>query len=125
MTNDLPPMPGTPPVPGHAPVPKTAAKRRPALIVAAVTAVALIVGGTAYWINRPSYDEIVKGCQKALAEQYKAGGEGKPSACTDVKEDDYTALVANAAMGHLGWLDGDGNFDKNKMLEDTLEDMQP
>jgi hypothetical protein len=123
MTNDLPPMPSTPPMPGHAP--KPAAKRRLPLIAAAVLAVALAIGGTVYWLSRPSYDEIVKGCQKALAAQYKADGKGKPSACNDVKSDDYDALVLNAAMGHLGWLDDNGNFDENKMLDDTLDDMQP
>ncbi|MFF4346787.1 hypothetical protein [Streptomyces sp. NPDC001530] len=117
MTNDLPPMPNTPPTPA----PKPPAKRRRNLIVAAVVAVALAIGGTAYWLSRPSYDDIVKDCQKALAAQYKANGKGKPSACKDVKDDDYDVLVLNAAMGDLGWLDDDGNFDKNKMLESTLD----
>jgi hypothetical protein len=119
MTNDLPPMPDTPPMPAHAP--KPAGKKRRNLIVAAAVAVALAIAGGVYWLSRPSYDDIVKGCQKALVAQYKAGGKGKPSACGDVKGDDYDALVLNATLGHLGWLDDDGNFDKNKMLESTLD----
>ncbi|MFD9276891.1 hypothetical protein ACFWD7_06310 [Streptomyces mirabilis] len=119
MTNNPPPMPDTPPLPAHAPKPAT--RRRLPLIIAAVVAVALAIGGTVYWMTRPSYDDIVKGCQKALAAQAKAGGKGKPSACDDVKKDDYDALALNAALGDLGWLDDDGNFDKNKMLESTLD----
>jgi hypothetical protein len=117
MTNNLPQPDSLPPMPEHAP--KSAAKRRRTLIVAAVTAVALAIGGTVYWISRPSYDDIVHGCQKALAAQYKADGRGKPSACKDVKGGDYDALVLNAAMGDLGWVDGDGKFDENKMLDDA------
>jgi hypothetical protein len=98
MTNDLPPMPNTPPMPAHAP--KPAGKKRRNLLVAAVLAVALAIGGTAYWLSRPSYDDIVKGCQKALTAQLKAGGKGKPSACNDVKKDDYdTLVIANVIDG--------------------------
>jgi hypothetical protein len=123
MTNNLPPQPTTPPpMPDYAP--KPAATRRRNLIVAAITAGALAIGGV-YWLTRPSYNDIVKDCQQALVAQYKADGKGKPSACNDVKDDDYDALVLNAAMGDLGWLDDDGNFDERKMTEDTLEDMQP
>ncbi|WP_190172933.1 hypothetical protein [Streptomyces mirabilis] len=119
MTNDLPPMPDIPPMPAYAP--KPAGKKRRNLIIAAVTAVALATGGTAYWISRPSYDDIVKGCTKALAAQYKAGGKGKPSACNDVKSDDYDTLVLSSVIDGLGWTDKDGNFDENKMLESTLD----
>ncbi|MGI5408002.1 hypothetical protein ACQEV9_14525 [Streptomyces chartreusis] len=37
---------------------------------------------------RPSFDDIVRDCQKALVAQTKAGGEGRPNACKDVKDDD-------------------------------------
>jgi hypothetical protein len=116
MTN-LPPLPDTPPMPAHAP--KPAAGRRRNLIVAAAVAVALAIGGGTYWLSRPSYDDIVKGCQKALAAQSKAGGKGKPSACNDVKKDDYDALVLSSVIDGLGWTDKDGNFDENKMLDDA------
>lgn len=95
-------------------------KRSHIIIASLVLAASLAVTG--WLIVRPSYNDIVKDCQKALAAQSKAGGKGKPSACKDVKEDDYTYLVANAAMDDLGWTDDEGNFDKNKMLEDTLND---
>lgn len=91
-------------------------------IAIAVSAAVLALGGvtTAVWMNGgESYDDTVKACQKALAAQYKADGKGKPTACNDVKDDDYDALVLNAAMGDLGWLDDDGQFDKNKMIENT------
>lgn len=99
--------------------------RKTLLISAAVLAVAGIITGLVLWLSQPSYDEIVKGCQKALAKQYAEDGKGKPAACNDVKDDDYNALVLHAAMGDLGWLDDDGNFDKNKMLEDSLDKSQP
>lgn len=119
MTNHLPPMPDSPP----AYPPKPATKRRLGLIVAAVTAVALAIGGTVYWLSRPTYNEIVKGCQKALVAQSKAGGKGKPAACNDVHKDDYDALVLSSILDGLGWTDKDGHFDENKMLDDTLDDM--
>ena len=111
MTNDVPPLPGHPP--------KPAAKRRLGLIVAAVTAAALAIGGSVYWLSRPSYNDIVKECHKALVAQSKAGGKGKPAACNDVKKDDYDVLVISSAIDGLGWTDKDGNFDENKMLEDA------
>lgn len=96
MTDDLPPMPNTPP-----PAPKPAGKRRRTLIViAAVAVAALAIAGTVVWVNATSYDDTVAACKKALTAQMKAGGEGKPSACKDVKQDDYDALVvANVIDG--------------------------
>ncbi|MET7975763.1 hypothetical protein ABZW44_22510 [Streptomyces mirabilis] len=99
MTNDLPPMPG------HAP--KPAAKKRRNLIIAAVVAVAVAIGGTAYWLSRPSYDDIVKGCQKALTAQVKAGGKGKPGACKGVKKDDYDTLVIASVIDGMPKKDKD------------------
>ncbi|MEU8642272.1 hypothetical protein AB0C91_10175 [Streptomyces sp. NPDC048674] len=101
MTN-LPPMPNTPPVP----VSKPGRSRRNVIIAAAV-AVALIIGGGIYWLTRPSYDDIVRGCQKALAAQMEAGGKGKPSACGDVKKDDYDVLVISAAIDGMSKTDKD------------------
>ncbi|MFI0961809.1 hypothetical protein ACH4S8_10440 [Streptomyces sp. NPDC021080] len=117
MTNQLPPMPDTPPFVASKP---TVTRRRD-LIVAAAVAGALAIGGAVYWIARPSYDDIVRGCQRALVAQYEADGRGRPSACDGVKGDDYDALVLNAALGNLGRLDDDGTFDKDKMLEGTLD----
>lgn len=92
-------------------------------LIAIIIAAVLALGGGTWWLTQPSYDDIVKGCQQALKAQFKADEKGKPEACNDVKEDDFTALVANAAMDDLGWLDEDGRFDENKMMEDTLDDM--
>ncbi|MCX4993437.1 hypothetical protein [Streptomyces sp. NBC_00568] len=126
MTFETPPPPAMPPMPGQTPGPMPVARRRRRnLVIAAITAGAVAIGGGVFWLTRPSYGDIVKDCQKALAAQFKADEKGKPSACNDVKKDDYDALVLNAAMGDLGWLDDDGHFDERKMQEDTLEDMQP
>lgn len=94
-------------------------QRRRLAIIAAALVIAAGAAVTVWLMVRPTYDDVVKGCQKALAAQYKADGKGKPDACQDVKTDDYDALVLQAAMDHLGWTDEDGNFDKNKMLEDA------
>jgi hypothetical protein len=91
-------------------------------IIIASLVIAAGVAVTGWLIVRPTYDEIVKDCQKALAAQSKAGGKGKPSACKDVKEDDYNALVFSNVIDGLGWTDEEGHFDKNKMLEDSLND---
>ncbi|OQR65971.1 hypothetical protein B6E66_01255 [Streptomyces maremycinicus] len=93
-----------------------------ALITGAAVAIAVGITGTVIWLVQPSYDDVVKDCQEALVAQSEAGGKGKPDACKDVKDDDYSALVLNNAIGDLGWTDEDGNFDKNKMIEDTLND---
>lgn len=96
-------MPNDPPAPALKP---SSGRRRNVLIAAAV-AVALIVGGGIYWLTRPSYDDIVKGCQKALAAQAKVGGKGKPGACGDVKKNDYDVLVIATAIDGLPKKDRD------------------
>ncbi|MGW5175882.1 hypothetical protein ACWERY_16160 [Streptomyces sp. NPDC004082] len=93
-------MPSSPP-------PAPARSRRTTWIIAAALAAVLAIGGAAYWISQPSYDDIVKDCQHALVAQSKAGGKGKPSACEDVKEDDYTALVVSTALDGMPKKDRD------------------
>ncbi|MEV1063396.1 hypothetical protein [Streptomyces sp. NPDC050263] len=97
-------------------------RRTTALITTGALAVAGTATATVIWLQQPSYDDTVSSCRKALAEQYKNDGKGKPKACDGVKEDDYDALVLDASLNDLGWTDSDGNFDENKMLEDTLND---
>uniref|UniRef100_A0AAU2K2G0 Lipoprotein n=1 Tax=Streptomyces sp. NBC_00049 TaxID=2903617 RepID=A0AAU2K2G0_9ACTN len=64
-----------------------------------------------------SYDDIVRKCHKILVERPE-GETGKPAACSDVKEEDYTVISASAAMERLGWTDKNGRFDEQKMLQD-------
>ena len=92
-------------------------RRRTAIISAAAVAIVGAATGLAVWLSQPSYDDVVKGCKKALTAQMKADGSGKPKACAGVKKDDYAEIAASVAMGHLGWLDGNGDFDENKMLD--------
>lgn len=92
-------------------------RRRTAIVSTTALAIAGTAAGLGVWLSQPSYDDVVKGCEKALAAQMKAGGSGKPGACKGVKSGDYTAIAASVAMGHLGWLDDSGNFDENKMLD--------
>jgi hypothetical protein len=69
-----------------------------------------------------SYDEIAEDCVAALKDR-KPGDESKPDACEGLKKDDYDALVISHVLrDELGWIDEDGNVDKNKMLEDALEE---
>ncbi|MFH9823027.1 hypothetical protein [Streptomyces bobili] len=82
-------------------------RRTIALISSAGIAVAGAATGLTIWLSQPSYDDIVTGCQKALAAQSKAGGKGKPSACNDVKEDDFSALALANAFDNLPQKDQD------------------
>lgn len=96
-------------------------RRTTAIISTAALTTAAAITGATIWLTQPSYDDIVKSCTDALTQQYKDNGKGRPDACNDVKDDDYNALVVNAAMGDLGWLNDDGDFDKNKMLDDVTQ----
>ncbi|MFF4903087.1 hypothetical protein [Streptomyces sp. NPDC001068] len=89
------------------------------LTTAAVLLAGLAVAGCS---AGPSYNETVENCRAALVKQYREGGKGKPTECDGVKQDDYDVLVLNAAMGHLGWTDSDGDFDENKMLDSATEE---
>jgi hypothetical protein len=97
-------------------------KRRTITILAAVAvAAAGAITGLIVWLSQPSYDEIADNCVAALKDRAE-GDKGKPAACDGLKEDDYDALVLSHVLGDLGWTDDEGRFDKNKMLEDTLDD---
>lgn len=82
-------------------------KRRATIIGIAAVSVAASITVLIIWMMQPSYDDTVKGCQKALAAQSEAGGEGKPSACKDVKEDDYMGLIVGQAFDELPQEDQD------------------
>ncbi|WP_341485495.1 hypothetical protein WJ438_40785 (plasmid) [Streptomyces sp. GD-15H] len=96
-------------------------RRTIAILAAAVIAVAGAVTGLVIWLSQPSYDDIADNCVAALTERAD-GDTAKPEACDGLTEDDYDALVLSHVLGDLGWTDDEGNFDKNKMLEDTLND---
>ncbi|MEU3743517.1 hypothetical protein AB0E78_41550 [Streptomyces sp. NPDC032198] len=59
---------------------------------------------------------------KEVERDAKEAGERRPEACEPLLKVDYTALLMARTIGGLGWTDGDGEFDKNKMLEDSLDD---
>ncbi|MFI6661509.1 hypothetical protein ACIBL8_39015 [Streptomyces sp. NPDC050523] len=82
-------------------------RRKIAFASAAAVAVAAGTTGLVIWLSQPSYDDVVNGCVAALKEQAKAGNQGKPDACKDVKEDDYTALVVSNAINGLPQTDKD------------------
>ncbi|MFE9976064.1 hypothetical protein ACFYRD_36465 [Streptomyces hirsutus] len=95
--------------------------RRTIAILAAAIAVAGLVTGLVIWLMQPSYDDIANDCVAALKERAE-GDKAKPKACEGLKEDDYDALLMSHILGDLGWTDDEDRFDKNKMLEDTLND---
>ncbi|MYR45073.1 hypothetical protein [Streptomyces sp. SID5910] len=94
-------------------------KRR--TIVATATAVSVLglITGLFVWLSQPSYDDIVKDCATAL-DKRADGSNTVPNACEDVKEEDYDTLRMAEIIDDLGWVDDEGNVDKNKMLEDAL-----
>ncbi|MGW1669017.1 hypothetical protein [Streptomyces sp. NPDC002324] len=89
---------------------------------ALLTASVLLLAGGAVGCSK-SYDEIGEDCVAALKDRAD-GDKEKPEACEGLKEDDYQALLMSQTIDDLGWTDDEGNFDKNKMLEDTLDDEQ-
>ncbi|MFD6496777.1 hypothetical protein [Streptomyces sp. NPDC060188] len=112
-------MPNTPP---PMPASKPRGKQRRNVLIAAAVAVALLIGGGIYWLTRPSYDDIVKGCQKALAAQMKADGKGKPDACSEVKKDDYDLLVISAAIDGMSKTDKDTlDYFDNGTIDGSLD----
>lgn len=109
-----------PPMPGFQP-PQPRKRRTKLIAISAATTVAAGIGGLVFWLTQPTYDDHVKDCMQAVKERAE-GDKSKPAACDELKKDDYTAVVMNQVMDDLGWTDEDGNFDKNKMLEDGLND---
>lgn len=69
--------------------------RRTAIISAAAVAIVGAATGLGIWLSQPSYDDIVKGCSKALSSE--ATKTHRPPACEGVKQDDYDALL-------MGWV---------------------
>lgn len=94
-------------------------RRAIAMLAAAVVAVAAGITGLVIWLAQPSYDDIAENCVAALKERAE-GDTAKPEVCEGLAEDDYDALLLSHIMGDLGWTDEEGRFDKNRMLEDTL-----
>ncbi|MFE2560945.1 MULTISPECIES: hypothetical protein [Streptomyces] len=81
----------------------------------------LLAAGATACSSGPTYDESVKLCRKALVAQPE-GETGKPKECEPLNEDDYGTVKMSAVIDRLGWTDENGQFDKNKMLEDTAND---
>ncbi|WP_409054873.1 hypothetical protein [Streptomyces sp. SYP-A7185] len=66
-------------------------QRRTIIIVAAITAAVLAVGGGVYWLSRPSYNDIADNCIAALKERPK-DDKAKPEACDGLTEEDYSTI---------------------------------
>jgi len=62
-----------------------------------------------------SYDDTIAACAQALKDN---GGNGKPAACDDVKDDDYGVIVMSVTAEREGWVDENGDVDMGEMLKD-------
>ncbi|MFI8930721.1 hypothetical protein ACIG3E_24005 [Streptomyces sp. NPDC053474] len=98
-------------------------RRSTILIPAGVLAVAGGLTGAVLWLTQPTYDDRVNDCARALKEPHTERGEGRPEECVGVKDGDFSALVVDAALDESGWVDENGDFDKNKMLDDVGGDL--
>lgn len=87
----------------------------------ALAAAALLLATLTACSSGPTYDESVELCRTALIERPE-GEKAKPKACEPLKEDDYDTVNMSVVIDRLGWTDEDGNFDRNKMLEDAAND---
>lgn len=102
-------------------------RQRPVLIVVSFV-VAAGIAATVWAFLRPTYGDALKRCEKAVtaydfdANPVEEGGT--IPGCEDVDRDDYTKLAMDKAMGDLGWLDDEGDFDKGKFYEDAFDGEQ-
>ncbi|CAM5718334.1 hypothetical protein [Streptomyces fumanus] len=86
---------------------------------ALLAAVVLLGGGAAGCSESKSQDEIAKDCVAALKARAE-GDKGKPKDCEGLGDDDYDALLMSHVLtDDLGWVDEDGNVDREKMLDDA------
>ncbi|WP_435279386.1 hypothetical protein [Streptomyces sp. 1222.5] len=92
-----PPPPAAPPLPPRPPAPARN-KRTTRVIVAGVVAGALVVAVGVWWLLRPSYDDMVKDCRKALTAS--ATKTHRPEACEGLKQGDYETLLLDWALTH-------------------------
>lgn len=86
--------------------------RRTAVITVAALAAASTATGLGLWLAQPSYDDIVRGCQKALTES--ATRTHRPDACKGLKQDDYDTLLT-------AWTLDRAIADMPKEQRDTLD----
>ena len=95
-------------------------RRRTILIIASVAVViAAGIAFTVWRVNNPSYGTIAKNCAHAL-EVRPDGDQAKPEDCEGLSEDDYqTLLMSHVLTDDLGWVDENGNVDREKMLDDA------
>ncbi|MEU9913161.1 hypothetical protein [Streptomyces sp. NPDC051001] len=66
---------------------------------------------------RDGYQGVAEDAFSMLEEKTKPVEKDRPEDCEPLSEDDYKALLMAKAMDGLGWTDGDGQFDKLKMVE--------
>jgi hypothetical protein len=69
-----------------------------------------------------SYEDKVEACGKAArTHDFEADpldqGERLPE-CESLKEDDYDTIIIDVILKDQGWVDDEGNFNRDKLLED-------
>lgn len=85
-------------------------KRAHVIIAALVIAAGVAV--TVWLLVRPTYDEMVKDCEKAI--NSSSTKTDRPEACEGLSQDDYDTL-------HMGWILHNTLDDMPKKDRDTLD----
>jgi hypothetical protein len=86
-------------------------RNRPVIIVTALV-VAAGLAATIWAFMRPTHDEIVNRCQKAI--DSSATKTHRPDACKDLSQDDYDTLL-------MGWALENAMDGMSKKDRDTLD----
>lgn len=73
-------------------------RRRTLIIVAAIAAAVLAIGGGVYWLSQPSYDDHVKSCGKAMTSS--ATKTDRPEECDELSQKDYDTVRVGWALQH-------------------------
>lgn len=84
--------------------------------IALSAAAVLATGSIVVWAIQPSYDDIVEDCIAALEGQSE-GETARPSACEDVKDEDYTTIRMGQILEGEGWFNEDGSVNREKLLD--------
>jgi len=90
-------------------------RRRTAIISTSALAIAGAATGLGIWLSQPSYDDIVKGCQKALTSS--STKTHRPAACEGLKQDDYDVVLMHWVLEQQGVFDKNGDVDTGKLLD--------
>ncbi|MFE9003133.1 hypothetical protein ACFYOY_13470 [Streptomyces sp. NPDC007875] len=67
--------------------------------------------------DKPSQDELVPGCLKALRADPEASATHRPDACKGLTEDNYKLVLMNSILRDEGAIDENGDVDPEWLLD--------